>query len=79
MYAPPERVDSYDFGRSRDIWAFGCAILELTVLLYVQWSSDPYFGALPKVSSCDGMLLVHSANSEMPASTTGTQLPSPTT
>ncbi|KAI9786680.1 MAG: hypothetical protein M1839_006231 [Geoglossum umbratile] len=33
MYNPPERDSQEKHGRARDIWAFGCVILELVVLL----------------------------------------------
>jgi serine/threonine protein kinase len=50
MYAPPERLDLYDLGRSRDVWAFGCVVLELLVLLYVEWSTSVPIGVLPRRS-----------------------------
>ena len=35
MYAPPEKTleDSDSYGRARDVWALGCVLLEILVLL----------------------------------------------
>lgn len=42
MYAPPEHVAATSrHGRTRDIWALGCAILEILVLLLYGFSDPP--------------------------------------
>jgi serine/threonine protein kinase len=41
MYAPPERADpSLDHGRARDVWAFGCVLLEVLVLIAFGWRTE---------------------------------------
>jgi serine/threonine protein kinase len=41
MYAPPERADlSLQHGRARDVWAFGCVLLEVLVLIARGWTTD---------------------------------------
>lgn len=41
MYAPPERADlSLRHGRARDVWAFGCVLLEVLVLIAFGWETE---------------------------------------
>ncbi|KAI9812565.1 MAG: hypothetical protein M1827_004554 [Pycnora praestabilis] len=39
MYAAPERLLLDRHGRARDVWAFGCVILELMVLIAYGWTA----------------------------------------
>src|SRR6266571_2965761 len=42
MYAAPERtISGGHSGRARDVWALGCVILEVVVLLCVGFSENP--------------------------------------
>jgi serine/threonine protein kinase len=42
VYEPPEKELMDKFGRARDVWAFGCVLLELLVLVAYGHSRNPW-------------------------------------